>query len=633
MKHLFLSFSLAALTGVTFANPVSVQTAQTAASNFISRKVGSNAVLTLTSSVPSNTATAQPSFYIFDVNNGKGFVIISGDDAVTPVLAYSETNSFPAQVTNKEVAYWLGGYNQQISAVITNHLTASAKVAAAWSGLSVTTSGNTAAKPTDVNPIILTLWDQMRPNTSTGNSLYNNLCPTSAPTGCVATAMAQIMNFWQNPTTGTGMHSYTGTINSQPYTLTANFGTTSYDWANMPNTLTNNSSSTQKTAIATLMLHCGISVDMHYDLAQNGGSGAQVINYYNTQGSGFAASENAFPTYFGYKSTIKGVMRAYYTDSTWIKMLKFEIDNGRPVLYAGFGDGEGHAFDFDGYKNKTSTTEDMFDINWGWSGIGNGYYTVDNLAPVVFGVGGGNGTFNDGQQALIMIEPANSSAPANPAQAEFPTYTLALSSAIKQSHDTISYNTAFSDTAQIKNVGIDTMFYGTVYLIATDNSNASNSFILSQKNVEVNPGASITYTFATNGNSSLVPGVYSLKYQYVPVRYADTAKKIVLDGVSTNNKTLVVKAVPTSISNVALNGATLNVYPNPSHDFVTLDWTGYNGKVNTVELFNIVGQKLASYKNISGSNTKIPVSQLSAGNYIVNIVTDLGTMSKEISVK
>lgn len=385
---LLMSCSLGA-----FANPVSVQTAQKVAENFIAKKISASAGLNvqLTKTYTANGTSGQSSFYIFDVNNGTGFVIVSGEDAVTPILGYSSEARFPAQVTNNEVSYWMDGYNEQISTVIDHHVAASASVTADWNKL-LDGKELDQAKGTTVSPLVVTKWDQ-------GDD-YATLCPTNTPTGCVATAMAQIMKFWNYPDQGVGNHSYTAPAPVSA-TLSADFGATTYHWADMPIELTASSTTSQKQAIATLMSHVGISVNMSYDFASNGGSGSFVIS---SQSPVQNCSEYALKTYFKYSTDIKGTPRSQYAnnDAGWLKLLQDELEAGRPILYTGFGSAGGHAFVFDGYDQLN-----RFHINWGWGGMSNGYFVVDNLAPPALGIGGGGGNFNNGQQALTKIIPNN----------------------------------------------------------------------------------------------------------------------------------------------------------------------------------------------------------------------------------
>ncbi len=396
MKKKLFTIALCTSCGLgAFANPVSIQTAQKVAENFISKKVAAAAGLNL-QLIKTYTAigtSGQAALYVFDVNNGTGFVIVSGDDAVTPVLGYSAENKFPAVITNNEVNYWMDGYNEQISAVIDNQVTATAAVATDWNKLITNTAKDDLARGTDVNPLLRTKWNQ------DGNG-YEDLCPPNTPTGCVATAMAQIMKFWNYPTVGVGNHSYTAPapINT---TLSADFANTTYMWNNMPNELTANSNSAQRSAVATLMFHCGVSVNMSYNYSSAGGSGSYVIS----SGSPIQnCSEYALKTYFEYSPDIKGIARSQYADkdAEWIALLKTELDAGRPILYTGRGSGGGHAFVFDGYDGIN-----RFHVNWGWGGSSDGYFTVNNLSPSILGTGGGSGGFNSNQQALTKIFPKN----------------------------------------------------------------------------------------------------------------------------------------------------------------------------------------------------------------------------------
>lgn len=615
MKQFILSIGLAATAAFAYANPVSVQTAQAVATNFISKNgATSNPVLQLSKAYPSAAASAQTAMYVFDVDNGNGFVIVSGDDAVKPVLGYSAEDAFPQQITNNEVAYWMNGYNEQISYVISNHLVATQEVAASWNALSGSATGNnhTAGKPTDIAPMMSTKWDQMNPFNSSGNSLYNNFCPTSTPTGCVATAMAQIMYYWGSPASGTGSHSYSSSPVPQGMTLSADFDTT-YDWANMPIQLANSSSSVQKKAVALLMYHCGVAVEMNYDYPNNGGSGAYVINYGQAS---LACSQNAFKNYFGYSTDIKGLKRSSYpVDSIWISKLVAELNAGRPVLYTGRGSAGGHAFDFDGYQTSTN----MFHINWGWSGQSNGYFTIDNLAPSALGVGGGGGNFNTDQEALINIRPTGT------------VPDLEINTALTASQTSIATGAAFTVTANIKNSGNGALTNGS---LVGGVYNASGSTLIGYMQILTNqslaPGGDMTVTFSTPGIAAMVPGTYVVKALYKETA-SETTWSVVSNGASQNAVTI---TVGTTGLNEIDETNTVKIYPNPAKDFVNIDWSSFNGNVKGLQLFNIIGQKVWSDESaLKNKNINVPVDNLTKGIYIVNIVTDKGTISKKIAVK
>ena len=249
---------------------------------------------------------------------------------------------------------------------------------------------------TAVSPLLSTTWNQTQ--------YYNNLCPYNSylgertVTGCVATAMAQVMKYWNHPATGHGSHSY---AHSYYGTLSANFGTTTYAWTSMPAQLTSSSTTAQRTAVATLMYHVGVAMEMNYDVAANGGSGA--LAYSN--GDPFEPSaENALRTYFKYKSSLRQVSIDDYSNADWSALLMSELNASRPILYSGRDSTGGHCFVCDGYDNGG-----QFHINWGWGGWCDGYYAIGSLNPSSGGTGGNaSSTFNLKNVAVIGIEPNSS---------------------------------------------------------------------------------------------------------------------------------------------------------------------------------------------------------------------------------
>lgn len=322
-------------------------------------------------------------FFIFNNENGKGFVIISADDCVTPILAYSYDNNFVTDNLPPNLKDWLDGYAEQIRIAVEMKMPSTDEIKADWNCLREQINLPIKSE-TQVYPLIATTWNQ--------SPYYNALCPfdytyyEQTVTGCVATAMAQIMKYWSYPEHGFGSHSYIPQSHPEYGTQYADFSSTTYQWSAMPNNVTSSN-----TAVATLMYHCGVSVEMNYDVPENGGSGAQIASqdgYYEY------CAENALKTYFDYKNTLHGVLKQ--DDSQWMNLLKTELDNARPILYAGFGTG-GHAFVCDGYNNSN-----YFHFNWGWSGNCNCYCLISNLIPE-----GSSYSFSLGQHAVIGIEPNN----------------------------------------------------------------------------------------------------------------------------------------------------------------------------------------------------------------------------------
>ena len=340
-------------------------------------------------------------FYVIQNEGGQGWMLLAANDVVQPILAYSETGTFRTDKMPENISYWLNGYNTQIKEAVESGLTASSEVTAEWSNLR---KGARKAKQADVvvAQLIKTQWDQDAP--------YYNKCPKNnsngqSVTGCVATAMAQVMKFWEWPNQGQGSHSYSDDTYG---TQNVNFANATYDWANMKTYYNpyNSSSYTsdQANAVALLMYHAGVAIDMDYDNSANGGSGAYCVN---NGSDNRACAQNALWKYFKYDyDQIKSYSRSggngysSWTDNNWIAMVKAELDNQRPIMYNGSGSGGGHSFICDGYRS-----DNYFHFNWGWSGSNDGFYTLSNLKPGSGGSGGGSYEFNNGQQVIIGIVP------------------------------------------------------------------------------------------------------------------------------------------------------------------------------------------------------------------------------------
>ena len=396
---------------LTWAERVSEEDAALVASNFMNVATATPGALKAPAKgmvLKASGNASENNFYIYENANGEGWVMIAADDAVRPILAYSETGSFNTDDMPSNLRHWLRGYNKQIAHAAQN-TAATEEVKSEWRRLRSGAHRLTATPV--VAPLIQTTWDQDNP--------YWNLCPKKGGkntyVGCVATSMAQVMKYWEWPKQGVGSHSvYVGTTK-----YTVDFGATTYDWENMTNSYSGSSTSAQKTAVATLMYHCGVAVDMQYGTYSEGGSGAYTIDWNGMYSKhGYMCSETALPEFFGYDaSTIKGYARdgsasdgmRSWTKDEWITMLKEELDAERPIMYDGIGcdDPEdyetcyGHSFICDGYDS-----EDYFHFNWGWSGSCNGYYELDALSPTEPGSGGGNGDYNYEHCVIVGIQPA-----------------------------------------------------------------------------------------------------------------------------------------------------------------------------------------------------------------------------------
>ena len=416
-KLLLLTVSLLLTATTLFAERVSQEDAALVAKNFMSASTTQPGVKKATAAkmVLKKAASAtENQYYVYENASGEGWVMVAADDAITPILAYSKTGTFRTDNMPINVRKWLGKYDNFIKKVEADGFVATEEAQNQWKKLRKGLPDDPAGTVV-IGPLVQTQWDQDEP--------YNNLCPgtgtsgegsTKAYTGCVATAMAQVMKFWEWPVKGTGSHSYTplnpntGGSQTKYGTQSANFGNTTYDWANMLNKYTNSASSTQKTAVATLMYHCGVATEMMYGDYEWGGSGTYTTNYGSWSESDNA--QNALYNYFGYKKAT-GYMRDGYTyqgtkyydswtDADWTAMVKEELDKNHPIMYGGSGDEGGHSFICDGYD-----TQNYFHFNWGWSGSNDGWYKLDNLVPGSGGAGGGSYSFSEDQDVIIGIVP------------------------------------------------------------------------------------------------------------------------------------------------------------------------------------------------------------------------------------
>ena len=293
-------------------------------------------------------AQARPnqSFYIFNVENNDGFVIVSGDDRTDAILGYSEHGNLDMNSAPCNVKWLLQAYEQMINNLSENHLPFKSNRANEYKS--------------DIYPLLDTQWGQGEP--------YNRLCPIvdgeRCVTGCIATAMAQIVynNRWPQGMT-TSVPAYVTTTNNIEM---LQLEPTQFDWNNM-----------SQNTIAKLMLYCGQSVQMSYGLSESSASPFDVAS--------------ALIDIWGYDSSATLVDRSNYTDDEWNALIYNELSVERAVLYSGFSLVGGHAFVVDGYQNG------LFHVNWGWNGSADGYFSLNHLCPSGY-------DYNTWQRAVVHIQ-------------------------------------------------------------------------------------------------------------------------------------------------------------------------------------------------------------------------------------
>jgi len=299
-----------------------------------------------------------PALYVFSTR-GKGFVIVSADKALTPVIGYSSEGVFPEKGVSPNFDNYLETYLGQVEWVRKQPQSATPEIQAQWKSYLAVEADLSIKTTNDVGPLLTCLWTDGYP--------YNVLCPEDAAgsggyvrAGCVATAMSMIMYYYRYPLQGTGVHSYYATGYG---TQNVNFGVARYNWDGMIDQI-NDGSGQSIPAIAQLLYHAGVSVNMSYGSAISGSLGENI--------------PVAIIQHFGYSPLAQYIYRSNYNSTDWENIIVGQLDALNPIYYDGGkpDTSNGHAFVCDGYQ-VTGTTK-MFHFNFGWSGIGNGYYTLSN---------------------------------------------------------------------------------------------------------------------------------------------------------------------------------------------------------------------------------------------------------------
>lgn len=323
------------------------------------RKQGSKGEITL----------SQESYYVFPNANSKGFTIVSGDDRLPEIVGYSSQGSYDENNLPEGFISFMKAYQNLYNKVNLGDAEALKNLAEikAWRNKKNASAASTSA----VAPLLGNIeWDQTSP--------YNNMCPRYdsvhvAATGCVATAMAQVMAYYKYPKQlKADIPGYVNRWNGIPMeipTITREEGV--YDWDNMLPKYNKEANATQqqKDAVAKLMYHCGAAVQMNYGLE-----------------SAAAVSATKLAKYFGYDADLMmDLSRSSFTLDKWMQIIDTELAAGRPVLYGGQASDGGHQFICDGKDG-----EGLYHINWGWSGSQNGYFDLSLLNPEKGGTGSGN---------------------------------------------------------------------------------------------------------------------------------------------------------------------------------------------------------------------------------------------------
>lgn len=368
MKRLLVSFFTVLVSIAIFAGNVTEQQALTIARQFMQGKSFQQKQVRRAAAVGDNQ------FYVFNAEGQNGFVIVSADDRTIPVLGYADKGSLEMNKLPVNARRWLEGYAEEIKA------------------LGEDVQANTHPRRVigaPVAPLLTCHWDQGAP--------YNLQCPIdgeyNSVTGCVATAMAQVMYYHKWPQSATtAIPAYT--TSTKKLSL-PELPATTFKWDQMKDSYSYDETGAAADAVAELMRYCGQAVRMDYTSNESAASvgAAHLINY------------------FGYSKTAQNMNRSYYTTTEWEAMIYKELSNARPVLYSGNSGSGGHQFVIDGYDDKG-----LFHVNWGWGGYADGHFVLSVLNPDGRGIGGGSSSngYTRWQAAIIGVQPDHGEPAAKP---------------------------------------------------------------------------------------------------------------------------------------------------------------------------------------------------------------------------
>ena len=630
-------------------------------------------------------------YYIINFKNS-GFVLVSADDAAYPILAFDFDNHIDTSINAINYKNWILKYKQQINYIIEQKLAASDKTKSLWNKLkSNKNAGITSGK--SVDPLLLSTWNQ--------GAKYNAFCPEEEDgpggrvyAGCVATAMGQLMYYYRYPYQGIGSHAY----NYSPYgTMSANFGTTTYNW----NAMTNSISSNGNDEIAQLLYHLGISVEMMYSAS---GSGAYSF-----------LAANSLKDYFKYSSNLSYDDKDSYSYNDWVSKIVTNIDAKHPLYYDGSGNGGGHAFNLDGYQGS-----DHFHFNWGWGGAYNGYFYINNLNP-------GSNLFNYGQDAMFQAYPANSYPYFCNANNQFTSLegNFEDGSGIENYHSNSQCNWLIKPNQLIDHIKIsfdrfDLESGDTLYIYDGDNNTDS---LIAKLNGSIIPSSLYSTAgslfFEFKSDSSQTSSGFDISYKcYLPVYCSGTllftdsigsledgsgnnnynnstyckwslkpangkpirlifdsfdleqgldkiniydngqvpslllatytGNSIPSDVVSQSGRMLITFITNSSIKASGWNAhyitgnsvgikenniKNIRIYPNPANDFIMLEQM--NNEILKIQLLSIEGKIIKEFEGFNTNDTKIKldISSVNSGIYIIRILTNTNSLTKKVIIQ
>lgn len=417
-------------------------------------------------------SNAQPAIYMFTRGSESGFIAVSADDSTAPLLGYSTHGTLPTsfQSLPDGMQYWLNSLGEQIRY---NAIHASS--------VKAQKNARAAVAREQIMPMTETRWNQDAP--------YNNDCPeigtSRCYTGCVATAMAQVMKYYEWPAQGVGSHSYTWSYSQggskQSKTLSLDYSTISYDWSKMADIYNSSTPEEEKAEVAKLMYSCGVAVNMEYGTSASGAVSFDMVR---------ALIEN-----FDYNKGMRFLVRDYYGINDWETIIYENLRDYGPVLYGGQSNTGGHQFVCDGYLDG------YFHFNWGWGGMSDGYFLLTALDPESQGIGGSTSGYNFDQDILTRISTSKEN--------DVPYEQILWSGDFTINNDTAVRGDRITFTGNFYNYSYGKI-NGSLGLEFIPSDGDAPTFLAASDLHSLSPGSGLHVTWGVNLPDSLADGRYKV---------------------------------------------------------------------------------------------------------------------------
>jgi hypothetical protein len=503
-----------------------------------------------------NTENQNPGIYVINFDEG-GFILVSADRRAYPILAYSFEDSFDTGNMAPATQLWISKYLEQFDLIITQNIELPENITELWKQVEYGTL-NPPRNNRGVQKLMNTNWNQDYP--------YNYYCPyhPQGPgqrvyAGCVATAMAQIMKYWNYPENGKGTVSH----HWGEY-FYINLDTVNYEWDKMTNVI--NSSS--RDAISKLIYHCGVTANMNYSYT---GSSSTIENAFWGLRQNFRYRPGAF---------IKNKDKV--DDQTWKFLLKEDLDKLHPILYRGTNNnGEGHAFVCDGYQDTS-----YFHFNWGWGGYSDGFYYLDPINPQM--------SFKWGQGAVFNLTPNDANYCSN-MEYNQPAWTF---------DDGSGPNYYFNNTNCSWQISLDTLNFSAIKIYFTKFDLLDNDYLRLYEGTDETGTLLGTYTRGTNPPAQIISNSNKI---FIKFETNGTGQA--------NGWEISYETVLTGIN--SFNARHVEIYPNPLTDLLYLKGIESGAKISISDIY---GKILISIDNYNGN--EIDLSNLKSGIYILNLCSE-----------